>query len=273
MHPMSTELEVLDVEVTPLPSPLRLAQPAFLSSLKECETQIAALKITDATSAQLAATLQARLTTAGKMLEDTRARLKAPVLEQGRKIDEAAKAPAARIVAAKTALQRALTAYDQEQQRKAREAEEARQAELRRLEQVRLAEERAAKAKADELARLAAEAAKKAEVPALDVDFGDDELPSEPPPKTATEIAIEQIKHAPAVVVERPAGVTYRVSLRHTVTDVKALPSPFQIVTANDMAIRAAFCSGYRDGEPLPECAGVKFHVERTPIATGRSVF
>lgn len=271
---MSTtpELEVLDVELTPLPSPLRLAQPQFLASLKEVESQITTLKITDGPSAQLAASLQARLTKAGSMLEETRANLKAPVLAQGRAIDDAAKGPALRIANAKTAIQRALTAYDQEQQRKAREAEEVRQAELRRLEKLRLEEERAAKAKAAELARLAAEAAKKATAPAMEVDF-DDDIPPEPPPKTATEIAIEQVKHAPAVVAERPVGVAYRVSLRHTVTDVKALPTPFVILTANDAAIRAAFCAQYKDGETLPECAGVKFHVERTPVATGRGLF
>ncbi len=109
--------------------------------------------------------------------------------------------------------------------------------------------------------------------PVMDVDFGDDELPPEPPPKTATEIAIEQIKHAPAVVVERPAGVTYRVALKHAVVNVKALPEPFVVRTANDAAIRAAFTSGWKDGEPLPECPGVAFEIVRTPIATGKSVF
>ncbi len=273
MNTDPTTLEVLDVEVTPLPSPLRLAQPAFLATLKEVEGQITALKITDAASAQLAASLNSRLTAAGKLLEDTRAKLKAPVLEQGRKIDEAAKAPALRITLAKASLQRALTAWDQEQLRKAHEIEQARQKELARLEQLRVAEERERQRKADELARLAAEAAKKANTPAMDVDFGDDELPDEPPQKTATEIAIEQVKHAPVAVVERPVGVSYRVALKHTVVNVKALPEPFVVRTANDAAIRAAFTNGWRDGEPLPECEGVKFEIVRTPIATGRSVF
>lgn len=270
---MSESLEVLDVEVTPLPSPLRLAQPAFLSSLKECETQIAALKITDAASAQLAATLNSRLTTAGKMLEETRVRLTAPVLAQQRAIMEAAKAPAARIAKAKATLQQALTAYDQEQQRKAREAEEARQKELRRLEALRLAEEAEARRKTEELARLAAEAAKKAAVPALEVDFDEPEAPPEPPPKTEIEKRIEQVKHAPAVVVERPRGVAFRVTLRHVVTDLKALPEPFVIRTANDVAIRKMYCVGWKDGEPLPECPGVRFEVDRTPVDTGKAVF
>lgn len=331
---MSTELEVLDVEVTPLPMPLRLAHPAFLTALKDCETQIAVLQasgVTDAASAQLAATLNGRLTTAGKMLEDTRAKLKAPVLEQGRKIDEAAKAPALRIATAKATLQRALTTYDQEQQRKAREAEDARQAELRRLEALRLAEERAAQAKAAELAKelafraevasapivtlaggatvrvlgegpnmrwldtkfeatakawLTVGAITKAQIeaaifagklkdappPPMEVSF-DDEAAAEPPPKTATELAIEAVKHAPAVVVERPRGVAFRVSLRHVVTDLAKLPEPFVKRQANDMAIRAAYCTGYKDGEPLPVCPGVRFEVERTPIDTGRAVF
>lgn len=328
---MSTELEVLDVEVTPLPMPLRLAQPAFLTALKDCETQIATLKIADAASAQLAATLNGRLTTAGKMLEETRVRLTAPVLAQQRAIMEAAKVPAARIAKAKATLQQALTAYDQEQQRKAREAEEARQAELRRLEALRLAEERAAQAKAAELARELAFRAEVASAPIVtlaggatvrvlgeganmrwldtkfegtakawltvgaitkaqieaaiiagklkdappapeEIEWGD-AAPAEPPPKTATELAIEAVKHAPAVVVERPRGVAFRVSLRHVVTDLAKLPEPFVKRQANDMAIRATYCTGWKDGEPLPECPGCRFEIERTPVDTGRALF
>ena len=269
-----TALEVLDVEVTPLPSPLRLAQPAFLSSLKECETQIAALKITDATSAQLAATLQARLTTAGKMLEDTRARLKAPVLAQGKAIDEAARAPAARIAAAKQSLSAAQIAYAEEQQRIARKLEADRQAELARLERVRQIEEFAAKKKADELAKQLAEAAAKSKAPTLEIDE-DDAPPAvvEPPPKTETEKQIEAIQHTPVVAAPKPAGVSYRVVLIHKVESVAKLPEPFVIRSANDAALRATYCAGWREGEPLPVVPGVVFTVQKTVVSTGRSVF
>ncbi len=274
---MNTEpanLEVLDVEVTPLPSPLRLAQPAFLTSLKECEKQIAALKITDAASAQLAATLQSRLTTAGKMLEDTRKKLKAPVLLQAEAIDNAARVPAARIQAAKTALSNAQIAYAEEQQRIARKLEEDRQAELARLEQLRLAEEKAAREKADALAKQLAEAAAKSKAPTLELDDDDaPPAPVEPAPKTETEKQIEAIQHAPVVSTAKPAGVSYRVVLIHKVESVAKLPDCFVIKTANDAALRTTYCAGWKEGEPLPVVPGVTFTVQKTVVSTGKAVF
>lgn len=272
---MSTEPtitpEVIDVSAIALPSPLRLAQPAFLTSLKEVEGQVTALKITDAASMQLAATLQVRLTKAGTLLETTRKALKAPFLEQGDKIDAAAKGPAARIDAAKLALKTALSAYDTAQRAIAAKAEADRQAKLRELERQRLDEEAAAKAKADALAKSAAEAAEKSKAPIMDLDF--DDGPAEPPPKTATELEIEAVKHAPAVVPQKAEGVTFRTRLIHRVVSVAALPDPFVTKSANDAAIRATFCSGWREGEPLPVCAGVEFVVDKTPVSTGKAVF
>lgn len=269
--PEPTTLEVLDVELTPLPSPLRLAEPKFLSSLRDVEAQVAALKITDAASNQLAATLQQRITAAGTILTAKHKELKAPVLAQGRAIDEAARGPMARIEAAKLAIKRALTAYDNEQQRIAAEAEQKRQAELRRLEQLRLQEVSAAQAKADELARQLAEAqARNKVMVAPDASFDDE---PEPPQKTETQLAIERVQHAPTVVAERPRGVAFRTRLLHRVVDAKQLPAPFQIITANDAAIRATFCNGYKSDDPIPELAGCRFEVEKTPVDTGRSVF
>ncbi len=274
---MADDPQVIDCELVPLPTPLRLATPTFMASLVEVETKIAALKITDAATAQEAATLQQRLTTAGAMLEATRKKLKDPVLEQGRKIDAIAKVPADRIERAKTALKNALTAFDNEQRRLVQEAERARLAELARLEKLRLAEEVAVKAKADELAKQAAEARAKAEAaakaagapPIPEMDFGSAE-PAEPPPKTETEKAIEAVKFAPAVVVAKPQGIRWKITLVPTVTDVKALPDLFVIRTANMAAIRATFCNGFREGEPLPTCPGVAFEIRKEPESTGR---
>ncbi len=268
---------VIDCEVVPLPTPLRLATPGFIAQLVDVEQRIAALKITDAATAQEAATLQQRLTTAGKILEETRVKLNAPVLEQQRKINAIAKIPAERIERAKTALKTALTAFDNEQRRLAQEAERARQAELARLEKLRLAEEAEVARKAAELAKQAAEARAKAEAaakatgapPIQEMDFGSAE-PAEPPPKTETEKAIEAVKFAPAVVTPKPSGIAWKVTLVPTVTDVKALPDLFQIRTANMAAIRATFCAGYREGEPIPTCPGCAFEVKREPVSTGR---
>jgi len=264
--------EQIQVLATPPAFPLVLADSAFLATLTKVEEQAAALRITDAQSAQQAADLQARLTTAGKKLDAARLALKRPFIDINAKIDETAREPAARIEKAKTVLKVALSAYDTEQQRIAAKAEADRVAELARLEKLRLAEEAAAAAKAAELAKLAAEAAAKSKVPVLDVDFGDDG-PAEPPPKTATELAIEAVKHAPAVIAAKPVGVQFRVRLVHRVESVALLPDPFVVRSANDKAIRAAFCEGYKEGEPLPVCPGVVFTVDKQAVSTGRDTF
>lgn len=260
-----------------------LADANFVSTLAKVELEVAHLKVSDAQSAQQASDLQQRLTTAGKKLEAMRKTVKAPFLAKCDEIDAAAKAPALRIEAAKTALKGLLTTYDLEQQRIAREAEIARRKELARLEAIRLQEEAETRRKAEEVARIAAEAAAKAEAEAEKarmaglpppevmefIDFPDDT----PPPKTATEIAIETVRHAPAVVVVRPMGTRFKVRLIHRVESVAALPEPFIVKTANDAAIRATFCAGWKDGEPLPVCSGVRFEVDRQPESTGRAVF
>ncbi len=267
--------EVIDVELVPLPSPLRLASPAFITSLREVETLIASLKVTDAASAQAAATLQQRLTKAGTTLEATRKALKQPFREQAEKIDAIAAGPAGRIERAKRTLKDALTAYDDECRRIAAKAEEDRRKELARLEAIRLAEEKAAKDKADalakevaEAARLREEAAKAANKPLPpEEDFGE-VPPAEPPPKTETEKAIEAIQYAPAVAAPKPEGIVWRTTLIPTVTDVKALPEIFCIRTANLQAIRSTFCTGYKSGDPLPTCAGVTFTPKREPVGS-----
>ena len=141
-------LELVSVDIAPIARPthnLIVADAAFLSTLKAVEATVAALKITDAISLQAAADMQARLTTAGKTLENTRVQLKAPFLALNKQIDAAAQPVQLRIDLAKRALSIAQTNYVAEQRRLAEEAERARQAELRRLEAIRVAEEAAAK--------------------------------------------------------------------------------------------------------------------------------
>ncbi len=252
--------------------PLVLANQAFLTTLADVEAQVGSLKIVDAQTAQFAANLQIRLTEAGKKLEATRLQLKRPFIDISAKIDATARVPADRIEKAKAALRNAQVDWDAHQRKIAADAEAARQKELERLEKLRREEEAEAKRKTDELARIAAAAAAANKAPVEEIEFGDD-APDEPAPKTATELEIERVKFAPAPVVEKPAGITFRVSLRHLVENLAVLPETFVNKTANDTAIRATFCNGYRDGEPLPSCPGVKFWVERTPVSTGKSTF
>lgn len=268
---MTPTPETIDVELVPLPAPLRLATTGFITGLKEVEARIATLKIVDQETAQEAADLLVRLTAAGKVLEETRVRLTQPVLEQQRKINALAKAPQDRIDRAKRALQIAATAYDNEQRRISEAAEAARKKELLRLQLIKLEEDKAARLKAQKLAEEAeAAAALRAEqnrpAPAIFMDFGEEEAPQ----KTETEKAIEAVQFAPAVVAPKPAGIAFRTVLVPTVTDVKALPDLFVTRVPNIAALRATFCNGYKEGEPLPECAGVRFEIIKSPVSTGR---
>lgn len=268
-------IEEIHVPVATPVLPLILADQKFLRTLAEIELQAAAVKITDAQSAQHAANLQIRLTDAGKKLNEAKLALKRPFIDINAKIDETARGPQQRIEETKKILRIAQIQWDLDQRRIASEAEEKRQAELKRLEAIRAAEEAAAKKRAAEIAaeakRLADEAAKAGAPEVMDVDFGDE--PMEPPPKTATELEIERVKFAPAPVAHKPVGVAIRVSLRHKVDKIADLPDAFVIKTANDAGIRATFCNGYKDGEPLPVCPGVTFWVERTPVSTGKVGF
>jgi len=264
------------------PAPLILASTGFLRTLAEVEQQARSLEITDAASAQLAASLQIRLTEAGTQLEKQRKALKAPFIEINRRIDEAARAPAERVDVAKNLLKHALTRFDTEQRRLAAEREQARLAEIARLEKIRQAEIDSENKRKAELDRIAKEAADKAAAaptaPPMDFDeeVSFDEEPPAPVPvaeKTAAQVALENIQHAPAAPVARPSGITFKVTLVPVVVDVMKLPEPFIERTAKTKAIIATYCSGWREGNPIPECPGVRFEVKRDAVSTGRNTF
>lgn len=256
----------LNVEIVLPQAPHTLATPGFLATLAEVEKQIASMSVTDAASAQSAADLQSRLTKAGGDLEKQRKILKEPFIAAGRAIDEAASGPASRIESAKGNIKRLLTAYDAEQRRVAAEAERKRQEELKALmeEQQRQAEE-ARKRQAEE-DRKAAEAAKANEPAAMEFD----DSPPAPDPQAEIAKKIETLKQAPAVVAAKPAGLVFRTTLVANVTDVAKLPDMFVTKTANLRAIQATYCSGWKEGQAIPVCAGVEFRVDKQPVSTGR---
>lgn len=251
------------------PAPHVLADTAFLSTLATVEHQVAELHVTDATTAQLAAELQSRLTSAGNQLEKARKALKQPFIDAGRAIDAAALAPANRIDAAKATLKAELAAYDAEQRRKAEEAERERQRKLRELEAQRQREAEAQRKKEEEAAEVARKAAEASKVEVVEIE---DDEPAAPPPvvKTETEKAIDALKYAPVVAAPAPVGITYRTTLTVTVIDLNALPDMFIEKTPRLQAIKATFVTGWREGSPLPECPGVKFELKREPVSTGR---
>lgn len=262
---MTTELQV---PINLPPAPHVLANTSFLTTLAQVEEQVATLAITDAQSAQNAANLTARPTSAGNQLEKARKALKQPFIEAGRAIGAAAEEPSRRIDKAKAAVRSALAAYEAEQRRLADEAEKKRQAELRRLEEQRQKEEAEAakrQAEIDEAARKAAAASK---VEVLDID--DEPVPA---PKTETQKQIDAIKFAPAPVVTKPVGVAFKTFLTFVVEDVRKLPDVFVERSAKMAAIRAAFCNGWKEGEPMPVCDGVRFEVKRDVASTGKGAF
>lgn len=257
--------------VTPA-TPIVVCDSKFLSTLTAVEYEVASLKITDTQAAQAASGLLGRLTSAGSALEKARATLKAPFIAKGREIDEAAKAPAKRIEDAKDSIKRKVADYHEQQRKAAEEVERQRQAEIKRLEEVARQEEAERARKAAEMAKQAAAAIEAAKAPVVDIDFGDDE-PAAPPQKSEAEVALERLKYAPAVVAERPVGVAFKTRLLIASVDVAKLPEPFVTRTANEQLIRATYCVGWKDGDPVPEVPGVAFKVDRQVASTGRSAF
>lgn len=251
--------------ITP-PAPLVLCNSGFLTTLAQVERDVASLAVSTPEQAQIAANLLTRLTDAGRKLESARAELKAPFLAKGREIDEAARAPAARIEKAKAIIKTRVSSYEVEQQRVAREAEEARNLELRRLEERRIEEVRLAREKTAELARLARET----EILAMDLDIEESVLT---PPKTEIEKQIDAVRFAAPIIAPRPSGIAFKVTLRIAEVDVAKLPEPFVIREADMVKLRAVYCVGWRDGQPIPEVPGVRFSIDRQPVATGRSEF
>jgi len=271
--------EALLVVAPAIPTPMELVPLSFMQELESAETKVAGLTITDPASAQTAADMQRALTKAKTALEKARTELKAPLLTLGRAIDATAAGPAQRLEALTRTLKTRQVAYDDEQRRIAAEEERKRQAEIRRLEEERREKLRELEAKAAaevaENKRIADElAAKNAALSAPasveeDLDLADDAPP--PVEKTETQKEIEAIKYAPlpiapAVVAPKTQGLSFRTTLKLTVTDVNALPESFVTKTANLGALRAVYTSPWREGQPIPEVPGCKFEIDRQPV-------
>lgn len=264
----------VDQTITLLPvlpaDPIVVCDSPFLSTLAKVEREVAGLAISDAASAQAAANLLQRLTSAGSKLNDVRLQISAPFRAKVDEINNAAKAPAKRIEEAKTLLKNKSARYDQEQRDAAKKAEEARQKELARLEAIKRQEDAEKERQAEETARLLREAQEKSRVPVMDVEFDDEPVPEA---KTATEIRIEEVKYAPVVAAVRPVGVAFRSVLMIDTITVSELPDLYIISTANEKLIRATHCTGWKEGDAIPEVPGVTFKVDRVVASTGRAVF
>lgn len=276
--------QTLSVAVALPSSPVAICDAKFLHTLAVVELEVARLNISTPTENQGGANLIVRLTGAAGALEKAREQAKKPFLDAGRMIDAAAAAPKTRIESALRLVKTKVAAYEQAQRDEAARLERERLAEVRRLEELGRKEQADRDRKAAELARIAEENRRKLEEAAklappvlVEVVEWDDEPAPQPEPvqKTETEIALERVKFAPAAVAVAPKaqGVATRVTLVIDSIDLTKLPDVFVIRTANERAIRATFCQGFRDGDAIPECAGVAFRIHREVVSTGRSAF
>lgn len=272
----TADLALIEVPIDALAQPhlpLILADAGFLSTLKTVESQVTALRISDTQSAQQAADLLARLTTAGKKLNETRLALNRPFQAQQDRINELAKAPAARIENLKQSLKVAQTNYANKVQREADEAEKAKQAEIKRLESIAKLEREREDARLAEIERQAEEARSKQKFEVIDDDEPAPEPDPTPPELTPTEKALEAVRYAPVPVVAKASGVSFKTTLVPVVVDLMALPEHFVERIAKIGAIRSTFCTGWKAEQPLPVCPGVKFEVKKEPVSTGKGAF
>jgi hypothetical protein len=280
--PINASVELVPFEQR---APCTLCDTKFVATLGEVEERIKTLKITDAMTAQAAADLLVRLTRAGTALESAREALVKPLRDRQKLINDTAKPVANRIDVAKGTLKAAQTAYDDEQQRKAAKLEADRQAELKRLEKLKADEDAAAAKKAKDIADAAAKAEEERlakltaeqKAQAAEFDFLEEPAPPELPPipaeKSEVEKKIEAIRFAPAPVVAKAVGITYRTTLRIKSVDVMKLPEIFITRTAKMNAISAAFCTGWKSTQPLPVLEGCVFEIDKQPISTGKAEF
>ena len=245
-----------------------LADSDFLQHLADVEVQAGMLEVTDGAAEQEAATMLNEVTKAASAIEKKRVELTDPFLQMQRKIKAAADGAQTRISGIKRTLDLKMTAYRVAEEEKARKLEEERQAEIRRQERERQRildeqekERKALAAKAEEERK--ANAAREAANQPVEVTFEEPAPPPPPPPPPVVE--------APAVrPPPPPSGVKYVTFLCFDVPDAKQLKPEYQVVTPNLGAIRSMFVTGWKAGQPLPVCQGVKFWTERRTQGSGR---
>lgn len=173
-----------------------------------------------------------------KACETGRKAIKEPVLDLGRRIDATAAQYAAELTQESDRLSRLLSAHVENKRREAEEAERKRQAELRRIEEERLAAEREAKRKADDEAaqrareaqalidaansaaeaeRIKEKALRDAELAKLEQDRRAIEA------EHAAKARAAQVMNAPVKSAPKIEGVSVRKVWRFDVTDIRAL--------------------------------------------------
>lgn len=262
---MKTESKDLIVTCDMPVMPLVLLDRGVVANVERLADAAKTVTITDAAQANVAGQFLREASGLAADIEKARKAKKAPFFDIGKQIDTAANTEITKLEAGIAALKKKLTAWQVEQDRLA-----AIEAERVRKEQERLARE-AAEA---EKARVAAESAAKAAAASSDDD--DDlgalgaELEVEQANAVVAQVAAQAVAvaQAPRVIAPAaPAGIHYRTTLKHTVTDVSKLPAALTTITPNDAEIRRLYCQGWTEGDPVPSVPGVTFTIDKQPIA------
>lgn len=218
--------------------------------------------ITGQADLELASGERSRIKQRYNEIEDLRKRLKQPVLDAARNIDEQFRAPLAELTDAVQTIDGAVKAYIAEQERQRREEEERLRAEARR-EQERLEREAAVEAaKAEQLRRQAAAA----EAAGKTVEAARLATRAEHAADRAEEKA-EAVNHIPVPIVPdarvKTSGLSTREHWTFRVTDIRSIPSEY--LMPNEAAI-GAVVRALKDRTNIP---GIK--VYRDDIVTGRA--
>jgi hypothetical protein len=225
----------------------------------------------DATAFAQALTVATELS---KAIEAQRTQAKAPFLDLGRRIDDAARPPLQKLTVIIASVRDRLRKWDEIQARLRAEEERRRQEELARLERERQ------KAEAERL-KLEEEARRKAEAVPDDLPYDAETAPaaddmSDVAAQAAVDRAAELARQQTALqaqvpaVVAKPEGITYRTTLKFEVLSIGALPTQYVIRTVDESAIRRQFCTSFNERQPLPVLPGVRFYIDRQPIVSAR---
>lgn len=240
------------------PSPLLVVAGESIARVATLQAHATALEVKTADDAQAASALLIEVQQLSKLIEGRRVEAKAPFLDMGKRIDAAVKPHTEALNRVASVIRPKLAQWQAEQERLASEAERKRQAEIARLEEERKKKEREA-----------AEAQKRAATASPD-DFADVDADLAAQRAANAQVAVANLATARQIVQPaKPAGVSFRTTLGFTVTNVNALPSSLVIVTPNEAKIRADFCHGWKEGDPLPVVPGVTFTVNKTTVVTG----
>jgi hypothetical protein len=270
-------MSTIDLEVVQNmpPMPLLVVGGDTLARIDTLAASAKTLTIATAADADRCASIMRQAADLASAIELTRVALKAPVLELGRKIDAAAAGPLEKLRAVRAAVDGQLRQWAAAEQRRLAEETRRRQEEADRIaaervrvekERVRLAEEEAARQR---LAAESPEAPEAPEEPELFEDFSDIAVSSNA--NQAAELAHQEAAlQAPAPVFVRPAGVTFRTTLKFEVTNLDALPKIYVTRTVNEVAIRSTCCTGWKEGMALPIVPGLRFYAQKDPITARR---